>query len=78
MSLWPSVAAKRSSKPAMTHLTPLAAPNEPKPELLRREGWNVKAAHGQYCVVWRGHEEVVMVWRAGHWERAGGSSSAAA
>lgn len=46
--------------------------DEPKPELLRSLGWNVKAAYGQYCVVWRGSEEIVMVWHDGKWERAGG------
>ncbi len=49
-----------------------ATADEPKPELLRRHGWNVKAAYGHYCVIWRGSEEVVMVWRDGKWERAGG------
>lgn len=47
-------------------------PDEPKLELLRRHGWSVKSAHGNYCVVWRGSEEVLMVWRDGQWERAGG------
>jgi hypothetical protein len=53
-------------------------PDAPKPELLRREGWNVKAIYGSYCVVWSGHEEVVMFWRDGRWERAGGALRAAA
>ena len=48
--------------------------NDPKPELLRRHGWNVKAIYGEYCVVWRGAEEIVMVWRNGEWERAGGGA----
>lgn len=55
----------------MTQFSTLAA-DEPKTELLRRFGWNVKASYGQYCVIWRGSEEVVMVWRDGQWERVGG------
>jgi hypothetical protein len=47
---------------------------EPNPELLRREGWSIKAAYGVYCVVWRGSDEVVMVWKNQHWERASGGS----
>lgn len=51
--------------------------DDPKPELLRRDGWIVKAVYGSYCVVWRGHEEVVMFWRDGQWERAGTLRAAA-
>jgi hypothetical protein len=54
-----------------------ASRDDPQPELLRRDGWTVKATYGSYCVVWRGHEEVVMVWRDGHWERAGSLRAAA-
>lgn len=50
----------------------------PNPELLRRLGWAVKAAHGHYCVVWRGSLEVVMVWRDGTWQRAHGGGLRAA
>ncbi len=54
--------------------TPLPFPyvDSPNPELLRRHGWSVKVAYGSYCVVWRGSQEVVMVWRNGTWHRAGG------
>ncbi len=45
---------------------------EPRTELLRGMGWNIKATFGQYCVVWRGQLEVLMVWRNGRWERASG------
>ncbi|QEL13337.1 hypothetical protein [Limnoglobus roseus] len=48
--------------------------DSPNPELLRRHGWSVKAAHGSYCVVWRGSQEVVMVWRDGTWQRANGGA----
>lgn len=62
----------------MTYDTVSNTTDEPKPELLRREGWNIKAAYGPYCVVWRGQEEVVMVWHDGHWDRAGGATLRAA
>lgn len=52
--------------------------DSPNPELLRRHGWFVKAAHGEYCVVWRGSVEVVMVWRDGGWHRASSAERKAA
>lgn len=55
----------------MNSVTHSDKPDEPRLELLRRDGWNIKAAYGPYCVVWRGSEEVVMVWHDGQWVRAG-------
>jgi len=48
--------------------------DEPNLELVRRAGWTVGEAHGQYCVAWRGRsEEVVLVWQKGTWEQLTGS-----
>lgn len=57
----------------MNPFNPDPAEREPNVEMVRRLGWSVKAASGHYCVAWRGADEVVLVWRGGHWERVGGS-----
>jgi hypothetical protein len=45
---------------------------EPNVELLRRMGWSVCTCSGDYCVAWRGRDEVIFEWRAGGWHRVGG------
>jgi hypothetical protein len=40
----------------------------PDPAVLRAQGWAVAAVVGEYCVAWRGAEEVVLVWRDGGWQ----------
>ncbi len=44
----------------------------PNFELLYRAGWSVECVVGQYCVAWRGPEEVVLVWRDGAWRQVAG------
>jgi hypothetical protein len=44
----------------------------PNMELLRRMGWSVGSASGDYCLAWRGRDEVVFEWRSGSWHRVGG------
>lgn len=46
---------------------------EPNVELLRSHGWTISSLSGNYCVAWRGNEEVILVWRNQTWERIGGS-----
>jgi hypothetical protein len=46
--------------------------DEPNVELLRRAGWSVGTASGDYCLAWRGRDEIVFEWRAGTWHRLGG------
>lgn len=52
--------------------SPASEHPEPNAELLRPTGWKVKAVHGDYCVVWRGPDEVVLRWQAGEWVRVAG------
>ncbi|HEY2787065.1 MAG TPA: hypothetical protein VGJ05_19040 [Fimbriiglobus sp.] len=40
---------------------------EPNAELIRPTGWMVKSVHGEYCVAWRGSEEIVLRWQDGGW-----------
>ncbi len=44
----------------------------PNIELIRRLGWSVGSFTGDYCVAWRGRDEVVLEWKAGGWHRVGG------
>lgn len=44
----------------------------PNVELLRRLGWSVGTFSGDYCVAWRGRDEVVFEWRADGWHRVAG------
>jgi len=44
----------------------------PNAELLRRMGWSVGTSSGDYCVAWRGRDEVIFEWRSGGWHRVGG------
>jgi hypothetical protein len=57
--------------------SPILSARDPGPnvELLRRTGWAVGFAAGDYCVAWRGRDEVVFEWRAGEWHRLGGRGS---
>lgn len=41
----------------------------PNLDQLRRAGWSVKTVNGEYCVAWRGAEEVVFRWRGGEWHQ---------
>ncbi len=59
------------SQSTLLHSNPLA----PNVELLRRHGWSVSIATGDYCVAWRGRDEVVFEWRGGEWQRLGGRGS---
>lgn len=45
---------------------------EPNVELLRRMGWSIGTYFGDYCVAWRGRDEVAFEWRADGWHRVGG------
>lgn len=45
---------------------------EPNVELLVRMGWSIGVFSGDYCVAWRGQEEVVFEWRLGDWHRVNG------
>ena len=45
---------------------------EPNVELLRRMGWSLGTASGDYCLAWRGRDEIVFEWRTGAWHRLGG------
>jgi len=45
---------------------------EPNIELLRRMGWSIGSVAGDYCLAWRGRDEVVFEWRSGVWHRVGG------
>lgn len=58
--------------------SPLQLPRdgEPNVELLRRTGWSVGTFTGDYCVAWRGRDEVVFEWRGGGWHRVGGRGGA--
>ena len=50
-----------------------AASEDPNLELVRRSGWNITVAYGNYCVAWRNRgEEVVLVWRNGTWIQVSG------
>jgi hypothetical protein len=51
---------------------PGGAPAEPNAELIRQTGWAVKSIHGDYCVAWRGADEIVLRWQAGGWVRVAG------
>lgn len=51
---------------------PFVIDRAPNLELLRRHGWHVGTAHGIYCVVWRGNEEVLMMWTGEGWNRVHG------
>jgi hypothetical protein len=50
----------------------LAAEAVPNVELLRRTGWSVATCSGDYCVAWRGRDEIIFQWRSGMWHRVGG------
>jgi len=50
----------------------LASDAIPNVELLRRTGWSVATCAGDYCVAWRGRDEIIFEWRAGTWHRVGG------
>ncbi len=41
----------------------------PNFEQLRSAGWSIKTMTGDYCVAWRGADEVVFAWRAGEWQQ---------
>ena len=61
-------------RPAMQLFSPLkfTRDGDPNVELLRRMGWSIGTASGDYCLAWRGRDEVVFEWRAGAWHRLGG------
>jgi hypothetical protein len=44
-------------------------PYEPNTDLLRIAGWSVISTHGPYCTAWKGSQEIVLIWRNGHWEK---------
>lgn len=48
------------------------ASGEPNVEMLRSKGWSVGTFTGDYCVAWRGRDEVVLEWRGGGWHQVGG------
>lgn len=52
----------------MTQHTPRTPAADPNPELLRSQGWAVATVVGEYCVAWRGSEELVWVWRNDGWQ----------
>lgn len=43
-------------------------PYEPNTDLLRIGGWSVISTHGPYCTAWKGSQEILFIWRNGHWE----------
>ena len=45
--------------------------DQPNYELLLQSGWAVTSAHGDYCVVFRGSDEVILAWRDGRWQPVG-------
>jgi hypothetical protein len=51
---------------------PGAPDGGPNPELIRTTGWAVKALYGDYCVAWRGPDEIVLRWQDGRWVRVAG------
>ena len=55
----------------MTSRTDTAAPTLALPnfEPLRHAGWSIKTVTGDYCVAWRGPDEVVFAWRDGEWQQ---------
>jgi hypothetical protein len=55
-----------------TSLLLVTQDGEPNIELLRRMGWSIGTCTGDYCVAWRGRDEVVFEWKAGGWHRLGG------
>jgi hypothetical protein len=55
-----------------TSLLLVTRDGEPNIELLRRMGWSIGTFTGDYCVAWRGRDEVVFEWKAGGWHRLGG------
>jgi hypothetical protein len=62
----------------MQPFSPLLVSKEAEPniELLRRMGWSVGTTAGDYCLAWRGRDEVVFEWRGGTWHRLGGRGGA--
>ena len=42
---------------------------EPDYDALRRYGWAVNHVCGQYCVAWRGSDELVFVWGRDGWRQ---------
>ena len=52
-----------------THNPP---PYEPNTDLLRIGGWSVISTHGPYCTAWKGSQEILLIWRNGHWEKVAG------
>lgn len=45
--------------------------DHPNYDVLRQSGWSMTSAHGDYCVVFRGSDEVLLIWREGHWRPVG-------
>jgi hypothetical protein len=41
----------------------------PNLDQLRKSGWAIKSLNGEYCVAWRGAEEVVFHWRTDSWHQ---------
>jgi len=53
----------------------LTQESEPNVEMIRSKGWSVGVFSGDYCVAWRGRDEVVLEWKSGGWHRVGGRGS---
>ncbi len=50
-------------------ILPLGTPSqEPNLELLRNQGWRIGTCKGNYCVAWKDHTEVLLVWREDSWQ----------
>lgn len=51
--------------------------DRPNYALLLQTGWSVTTSHGDYCVAFRGADEVILVWRDGRWRQVGNRHGAA-
>lgn len=51
----------------MNSQNPVSPSTHPNVAQLQSSGWSVNAVSGNYCVAWRGQDEVVMVWQQGGW-----------
>jgi hypothetical protein len=51
----------------MSTIAEVGAPY-PNTDLLRFQGWAIISSSGPYCTVWKGSQEVLLIWREGNWQ----------
>jgi len=67
-------AAVSAETPVNSTTTEVRASYAPDTDLLRMQGWAIISSSGPYCSVWKGSQEILLIWREGTWQTMSGQT----